>query len=108
MSFNMNQLGNMVKKMQDEMARIQQQLGETHVSGADPSGKITVKATGHKEIIEIKIAPTAVDLDDISMLEDLVLFAVQDAMKKAEALSQEKLGALTQGMPNIPGLKMPF
>lgn len=105
MSFNMNQIGNLVKKMQEDMARAQQQLAEAVVAGADPSGKVNVKVNGHREILEIKIDPSVVDPEDVSMLEDLILFAVQDAMKKAETLAQEKLGAVTQGMPNIPGLK---
>jgi nucleoid-associated protein EbfC len=106
MSFNMKNLGNVMKKMQEDMARIQQELGETQISGADPSGKVTAKVNGHKEVLEIKIDPAVVDPEDVALLEDLVLYAVQDAMKKAEEHSAQKLGAITAGMPNIPGLKM--
>lgn len=108
MSFNMNQMGSMIKKMQDDMARVQKELEEAHVTGEDPSKKVSIKVNGHKEAIEVKIDPAAIDPDDPQLLEDLVLFAIRDALAKADACSQEKMGSVTKGMPNIPGLKMPW
>ena len=108
MSFNMNQMGGMIKKMQDDMARVQKELEETQVTGEDPSKKVSCKVNGHKEVLEVKIDPAVIDPDDPALLEDLVLFAVRDAMAKADACSQEKMGSVAKGMPNIPGLKMPW
>lgn len=108
MSFNMQNMGNIMKKMQEDMARIQKELEETTITGQDPSGKVTCKVNGQRDVQEIKIDPAVIDPDDVEMLEDLVLYAVRDAMKKAEEFSTEKMGALTKGMPNIPGLQMPF
>lgn len=108
MSFNMKNMGGMLKKMQEDMARVQKELGETQVEGADPTGKIVCKVNGHREILSIKIDPSVIDPRDTEQLEDLVLYAVRDAMQKAEKASADKMGSLTQGLPNIPGLQMPF
>ena len=107
MSFNMQNLGNMMKKMQQDMEKIQKELDEAEIIGEDPSKKVTCKVSGQKEVKEIKIDPAVMDPDDPSLLEDLVLFAVRDALTKADEFSQGKMGALTKGMPmpNIPGFK---
>jgi len=108
MSFNMQNMGGMLKKMQDDMARVQKELEEAKISGTDPSGKVTCTVSGQRDVLEVKIDPGAVDPDDIELLEDLVLYAVRDAMTKAEKFATEKMGAITKGLPNIPGLQMPF
>ena len=108
MSFNMSQMGGMLKKMQDDMARVQKELEEAEISGSDPSGKVTCKVNGNHDVIEIKIDPSIVDPADAEMLEDLVLFAIRDAMGKAEKFKTEKMGEITKGLPQIPGLQMPF
>lgn len=108
MSFNMQNMGNMIKKMQQNMEKMQKELEEMVLIGEDPSKKVTCKVNGHREVLEIKIDPSVMDPDDPSLLEDLVLFAVRDAMKKAEETAAQKMGAATKGfpMPNIPGLTM--
>jgi DNA-binding YbaB/EbfC family protein len=93
----------MIQQMQNRMAKIQQELEETIVEGTAGGGVIVAKVTGSREFAGIKIDPSAVDPDDVEMLEDLVSAAIQDAMNKATQLSQDKLGALTGGM-KIPGL----
>ncbi|MEW6200503.1 MAG: YbaB/EbfC family nucleoid-associated protein [bacterium] len=110
MSFDMSKMGGLLKKMQDEMSRIQTELENAEITGEDPSGKVKVKVNGQKDVLEVKIDPTAIDPDDVTLLEDLVLFAVKDALKKAEEYSAEKMGGLASGLPlpNIPGLKMPW
>jgi nucleoid-associated protein EbfC len=108
MELNMNQIGGMLKKMQDDVARVQKELEETEIVGTDPSAKVTCKVNGQRDIKEIKIDPAVVDPADVEMLEDLILFAVRDAMTKAENYSTEKMGGLTKGLPQIPGLQMPF
>jgi len=104
----MNQMGSLLKKMQDDMARVQKELEEAEISGSDPSGKVTCKVNGKHNVIEIKIDPAVIDPADAEMLEDLVLFAVRDAMGKAELFSAERMGEITKGLPQIPGLQMPF
>lgn len=106
MSFNMQNMGNLIKKMQQDMEKMQKELGDTELIGEDPSKKVTCKVNGHKEVLEIKIDASVMDPDDPSLLEDLVLFAVRDAMTKAEEHAQKKMGSITKGlpMPNIPGL----
>ncbi len=108
MAFDMGKMGSLLKKMQDDMARAQQELEETQIEGVDPSGKVKCKVNGHKEVLEISIDPSIVDPGDVEMLEDLVLFAVRDALAKADKEATERMGSVTQGLPNIPGLKMPF
>jgi nucleoid-associated protein EbfC len=104
----MNQMGNLLKKMQDDMARVQQELLDAEITGSDPSGKVTCKVNGKHDVNEIKIDPAVIDPNDPEMLEDLVLFAIRDAMGKAEKFSAEKMGEITRGLPPIPGLQMPF
>lgn len=108
MSFNMQNMGSMLKKMQDSMEKIQKELEETRIKGQDPSGKVTCTVSGHREVLEIKIDPSVIDPEDSEMLEDLVLYAVRDAMTKAEKESADKMGAITKGLPNIPGMQLPF
>ena len=93
----------MIQQMQNKMAKIQQELEETIVEGSSGGGVVTARVTGAKEFSGIKIDPSAVDPDDVEMLEDLITAAIQDAMTRATELSGEKLGALTGGM-KIPGL----
>lgn len=100
---NMNSMIKQAQKMQEQMLKAQQEIEETVLEASSGGGMVTVKANGRKELLEIKIKPEAVDPDDVEMLEDLVMVAVNDAMSKADALSQDKMGALTGGM-NIPGL----
>jgi hypothetical protein len=89
--------------MQNRMAKIQQELEETEVQGTAGGGVVTATANGQRALLSIKIDPSAVDPEDVEMLEDLVLTAVQDALDKSAALAEEKMGALTGGL-KIPGL----
>ncbi len=93
----------MIQQMQNRMVKIQEELEEAEVEGSAGGGVVTATATGQRVLKGIKIDPSAVDPDDVEMLEDLVLTAVQDAMEKAAALAEEKMSALTGGM-KIPGL----
>jgi DNA-binding YbaB/EbfC family protein len=100
---NMNQMMKQVKKMQEQMVKAQEELGNKTVEGTAGGGVITVKANGHKKILDIQIKPEAVDPDDIDMLQDLILAAVNDAMGKADELANQDMGKFTGGM-NMPGL----
>ncbi len=92
----------MVQQMQNRMMKIQEELAGTVIEGSAGGGVVTVRVNGQKEFQDIKIDASAVDPEDVEMLEDLISVAVKDAMGKAQALSDDKLGAITGGM-KIPG-----
>ena len=92
-----------LKKMQQEMARVQDELANTIVEGSAAGGVVTCAMNGEYRITKLTIKPEAVDPADIETLEDLVVVALNDAIVKARALSEQKMGKLTGGM-KIPGL----
>ncbi|MVP02520.1 MULTISPECIES: YbaB/EbfC family nucleoid-associated protein [Paenibacillus] len=100
---NMNQMMKQVKKMQEQMLKVQEELGSKSVEGTAGGGVVTVTANGHKKITAIAIKPEAVDPEDVEMLQDLIQTAVNDALNKAEELAGKDMGKFTGGM-NIPGL----
>ncbi|MDP9363448.1 MAG: YbaB/EbfC family nucleoid-associated protein [Chloroflexota bacterium] len=93
----------MIQQMQNRLVKIQQELEETIVDGSAGGGVVTAQVTGSRNFHGIKIDPSAVDPDDVEMLEDLITAAIQDAMNRAAALAEERMGALTGGI-KIPGL----
>ncbi|HUC94120.1 MAG TPA: YbaB/EbfC family nucleoid-associated protein [Paenibacillus sp.] len=100
---NMNQMMKQVKKMQEQMLKAQEELGEKTVEGSAGGGVVSVTVNGHKKVLSVAIKPEAVDPDDIDMLQDLVLTAVNDAIAKADELANKDMGKFTGGM-KIPGL----
>jgi DNA-binding YbaB/EbfC family protein len=100
---NMNQLMKQARKMQEQMAKLQEELEQKTVEASAGGGVVTVVANGKKEVVEIKIAPEAVDPDDVEMLQDLVLAAVNEALRQAEEMVQDEMSKLTGGL-SIPGL----
>lgn len=100
---NMQQMMRQVKKMQDEMQKTQEALKEKVVEGSAGGGAVTVKANGHKQILDIAIKPEVIDPEDAEMLQDLVLTAVNDALRNVDELVNKEMGRFTGGM-NIPGL----
>lgn len=100
---NMNQMMKQVKKMQEQMLKAQEELGSKFVEGSAGGGAVTVTSNGHKKITNIVIKPEAVDPEDVEMLQDLVLTAVNDALSKVDELTNQDMGKLTGGM-KIPGL----
>lgn len=100
---NMNQMMKQVKKMQQQMVKVQEELANKTVEGTAGGGVVTVTANGHKKITNIVIQPEAVDPEDVEMLQDLVLAAVNDALTKADELAAKDMGKFTGGM-NLPGL----
>jgi DNA-binding YbaB/EbfC family protein len=97
------------QKLQDDMARIQAELETLTVEASSGGGVVTARATGKQEIIEIKMDPDVVDPKDTEMLEDLVVAAVNQALKKSRELADEKMsqaaGGLMGGLPG--GFKLP-
>jgi DNA-binding YbaB/EbfC family protein len=100
---NMQQMMRQVKKMQEEMQKAQEALKEKVVEGSAGGGAVVVKANGHKQIIDIAIKPEVIDPEDAEMLQDLVLTAVNDALRNVDELVGKEMGRFTGGM-NIPGL----
>ena len=93
----------MIQQMQNRIVKIQQELEETEVQGSAGGGVVTATVTGSRAFKGIKIDPSAVDPNDVEVLEELVTLAVQDAMERASKLAEEKMGGLTGGL-NLPGL----
>ena len=104
----MKGFGNMMKeaqKLQQQMAAMQEEIGKKTVEATAGGGMVTVQANGKQEILSIKIDPEVVSKDDVQMLEDLVLAACNEALRKSRELMQQELGKLTGGL-KIPGLGM--
>ncbi|MDI9419009.1 MAG: YbaB/EbfC family nucleoid-associated protein [Firmicutes bacterium] len=92
-----------VQKMQADMAKAQEELKNKTVEATAGGGVVSVVANGSQEIVSITIKPEAVDPDDVEMLEDLVMAAVNEALRKAQELAAQEMQKLTGGL-NIPGL----
>jgi DNA-binding YbaB/EbfC family protein len=95
------------QKMQDNMKRLQEELAATEVEGQAGAGMVKVVMTCKHEVRRVSIDPSLVG-DDKDMLEDLVAAAFNDAVRRAEEVSQQKMSALTAGLPLPPGMKLPF
>lgn len=100
---NMNSVIKQAQKMQEEMERVQQETEEQEVSATSGGGAVKVVINGKRELVSIKLDPDAVDPDDVETLEDLIIAAVNEGVKKAEDMMAEKMSAVTGGL-NIPGL----
>ena len=100
---NMNNLMKQAQAMQKKMQNIQKEIEESEFEAAAGGGAVSVKVNGKREVLAINIKPEVVDPDDVEMLEDLVLSAVNEAMRKADEETANKMGKVTGGM-NIPGL----
>lgn len=100
---NMNQMMKQVKKMQEQMLKAQEELGNKTVEGTAGGGVVSVTVSGHKKVLSVTIKPEAVDPDDVEMLQDLILTAVNDAMNQADEMANKDMGKYTGGM-KIPGL----
>ena len=96
---NMQQLMKQAQKMQKQMEQAQAELETKELTATAGGGMVEVVITGKKEIKSIKINPEVVDPEDVESLEDLVLVAVNEAIRQADELSQKEMGKLTGGMP---------
>ena len=102
----MKGFGNMMKeaqKLQAQMAALQEEVGKKKVDATAGGGMVTVQANGKQELVSIKIDPEVINKDDAQMLEDLVLAACNEALRKSRELVQQELGKLTGGL-KLPGL----
>ena len=100
---NMNQMIKQAQKMQEDMARVQDELDAREYAGTSGGGMVEVAMTGKKEVVRVTLKPEVVDPDDIEMLEDLVAAAVNDALRAVEEDARQSLGAVTGGM-GAPGM----
>jgi DNA-binding YbaB/EbfC family protein len=105
-----NQLAGLMKQaqqMQDNLKKVQEQLAEVEVEGQSGAGLVKVVATCRNEVRRVTIDPTLL-ADDKDMLEDLLVAAMNDALRRAEQTAGERMGNVTAGLPLPPGFKLPF
>ena len=103
-------IGNLMKQaqlVQENMKKLQEQLAVMEVEGQAGSGMVKVVMSGRHEVKRVTLDPRVV-ADDREMLEDLIAAAVNDAVRRIEAVTQEKMAAATAGLPLPPGMKLPF
>lgn len=103
---DMSKMLQQVQQMQEQMAKAQEELAKETVEASAGGGMVTVKATGALEITEIKIAPEAIDPDDPELLADMVLAAVNEALRSAQSLMESRMGGMMGGLRGLglPGL----
>jgi len=99
----MANLQKMVQQMQRETLRVQEELDAARVDGSSGGGVVSATVTGKQELVSITIDPSAVDPDDVDMLQDLVVAAVNDALRASRELAEQKMAAVTGGL-RIPGM----
>ena len=100
---NLGNLMKQAKKLQEELAKKQAEIAEMKVEASSGGGMVTATVNGSGELLNLAIEKEVVDPDDVEMLVDLVIAAVQEAQKNARELAQEKLGPLAQGV-GLPGM----
>jgi DNA-binding YbaB/EbfC family protein len=98
----MANLQRMAQQMQQEMLRIQGELAEAHVDGSAGGGVVKATVTGKQELVSVTIDPSAIDPEDAEMLQDLIVAAVNDALRASRDLAEQKMSAVTGGM-QLPG-----
>ncbi len=102
---DMGKMMKQARKMQQQINKIQEELGSKNVEASTGGGMVKVVATGKRELLSIEISPEVVDPDDVEMLQDLTLAAVNEALRKAEELAASEMGKIAGGMNlNLPGL----
>jgi len=99
----MGNLQRMAQQMQQEMLRIQAELETTIVDGSAGGGVVAATVTGKQELVSVTIDPSVVDADDVDMLQDLVVAAVNDALRASREIAEQKMSAVTGGL-RLPGM----
>ena len=98
---NPQQMMMKVQKMQQQMAQAQEEIANTEITASAGGGMVTVKMTGGYKRVAVEITPEAVDPDDVDMLQDMVMAAMNEALQQVEELSEKKMGAFSGGMPGL-------
>ena len=106
---NMQQMMQQVQKMQKDMEQAQEALKSEVVEASAGGGMVTVKMSGALELLEVKLDPAAVDPEDVEILGDMIIAAVNEALRMAQELAESKLGGATQGLDlgSLGGLGLP-
>lgn len=99
---NMNNMIKQAQKMQKDMMKVQEELEQRQIETSAGGGAVTVVVTGKKELVSINIKPEVVDPEDVEMLQDLILAAVNEAIRKAEEMVSNEMSKLTGGL-GLPG-----
>ncbi len=105
---NLGQMMKQAQQMQAKMAELQARLAEMEVSGQAAGGMVQATLTGKGELRRLKIDPSLAKADEVEVLEDLVVAAVNDARQRADAMVAEEMSKLTGGLQLPPGMKLPF
>ena len=100
---NMQQLARQAQKLQQQMAKKQEEIEAREFEATAGGGMATAKVNGKKELVALTIKPEAVDPDDVEMLQDMVVAAVNEALRMAEEATEQEMGKLTGGL-GMPGL----
>lgn len=100
---NMNKMMKQVQKMQQDMAKMQEELANKTVEATAGGGVVKIVANGRNELVAVEIKPEAVDPDDVEMLQDLIMAAVNEAMRKSQEMVSQEMSKITGGL-KIPGL----
>lgn len=100
---NMNKMMKQMQEMQKRLEETQRQIEEQEVTGQAGGGMVEAKVNGKKEVLSVKINPDLLDPEEVEMLEDMIVVAINEAIKKAEEISEREMGKITGGL-NIPGL----
>lgn len=102
---NIQQIMKQAQKMQKKMEEMQAEVAKEVVEASAGGGMVTVKVNGNQEVVEITIEKSVVDPEDVEMLQDLIVAAVNEGIKKSQELVKEKMSAITGGMGlNLPGM----
>ena len=105
---NMSQIMKQAKAMQDKMAEMQKKIEEQEVEGSSGGGVIKVIVNGKNEIKSLKIDPTLINPQEVEVLEDLLVAAMNDANKKLKESASNQMSSLSDGLGLPPGMKLPF
>ena len=100
---NMQKMMKQAQKMQAKMAKMQEELEDKTLEATAGGGAVKVVVNGKQEVVDLQIDPEVVDPEDVEMLEDLILAAVNEGMRKVQDMVNEEMGKITGGM-NIPGM----
>jgi DNA-binding YbaB/EbfC family protein len=106
MKFNINQMMQQAQKMQEEMERVKREIALKQVDAESGGGMVKVVMNGEQKVVSIKIAKEIVDPNDIEMLEDLVVAAVNKAWDKSTEMAKDEMNKLGGMLPNIPGFNL--
>ncbi|MGI6467677.1 MAG: YbaB/EbfC family nucleoid-associated protein [Syntrophomonadaceae bacterium] len=103
MGGNMNKMMKEARKVQERIVQMQEELRQRELEVSSGGGAVTVRINGRQEILSLKIAPEAVDPDDVELLEDMIIAAVNEAIKQSQEMVSTEMAKITGGF-NIPGL----